>query len=60
MSNNLSSTKWNIKLRKNVKFHNGEKFNADAVKWTYERIYISSITSFIMENTESIILSNTL
>ena len=45
--NNLSSTKWNIKLRKNVKFHNGENFNADAVKWTYERIYTSSRDKFI-------------
>ncbi|MBU6351663.1 MAG: hypothetical protein KGS73_16105 [Chloroflexi bacterium] len=29
---------WKLKLREGVKFHNGEEFNADAVKWTYERI----------------------
>ena len=45
--NNLSPTKWNLKLRKNVKFHNGENFNANAVKWTYERIYTSSRDKFI-------------
>ena len=44
---NVSPTKWNIKLRKNVVFHNGEGFNADAVKWTYERITSSSRDKFI-------------
>jgi peptide/nickel transport system substrate-binding protein len=34
ISNNL----WEFKLRKDVKFHNGEPFNADAVKFTLERI----------------------
>ncbi len=34
----VSDTVWKLKLREGVTFHNGEEFNADAVKWTYERI----------------------
>ncbi len=34
----VSDKVWKLKLREGVKFHNGEEFNADAVKWTYERI----------------------
>ena len=29
---------WEVKLRKGVKFHNGEEFNADSVKFTLERL----------------------
>lgn len=29
---------WTFRLRKGVKFHNGEPFNADCVVYTYERI----------------------
>jgi ABC-type transport system substrate-binding protein len=29
---------WNLKLRKGVKFHNGEEFTAESVKATYERM----------------------
>jgi len=31
-------TKWTFKLRKDVKFHDGSKFTADAVIWNYEKI----------------------
>src|SRR5262249_31260583 len=29
---------WEVKLRKGVKFHNGEEFNADSGKFTLERL----------------------
>ena len=35
---NVSPTKWQFKLRQGVKFHNGEVFNAHAVKFTMERL----------------------
>jgi len=35
---NVDPTTWRFNLRKNVTFHNGEPFNADAVVWTFERI----------------------
>src|SRR5262245_49063736 len=31
-------TTWEFKLRKNVKFHNGEEFNAESVKFSLERL----------------------
>jgi peptide/nickel transport system substrate-binding protein len=35
---NLDDLTWEFKLRDGVKFHNGEAFTADAVKFTLERI----------------------
>jgi peptide/nickel transport system substrate-binding protein len=34
----VNPTAWEIKLRKGVKFHNGEEFNADSVKFSLERL----------------------
>ncbi len=34
----VNNTTWEFKLRKGVKFHNGEDFNAAAVKFSIERI----------------------
>src|SRR5712691_9258126 len=34
----VSDRVWELKLRKGVKFHNGEEFNAEAVKFSLERV----------------------
>ena len=34
----VAPTAWEIKLRKGVKFHNGEEFNAESVKFSLERL----------------------
>ncbi len=34
----VNSTTWEFKLRKNVKFHNGEEFDAEAVKFSLDRL----------------------
>lgn len=34
----LNDTTWQFKLRQGVKFHNGEPFNAEAVKFSIERV----------------------
>jgi peptide/nickel transport system substrate-binding protein len=34
----LDQTTWQFKLRPDVEFHNGEPFNAEAVKYTLERV----------------------
>ncbi len=35
----VSPTVWQFKLRKGVRFHNGEPFTADAVRYTINRLY---------------------
>ncbi|PLR82532.1 peptide ABC transporter substrate-binding protein [Bacillus canaveralius] len=35
---NIDNTTWNFKLREGVKFHNGEDFTAEDVKFTLERV----------------------
>src|SRR4030095_10697991 len=34
----IAPTTWEIKLRKGVKFHNGEEFTADSAKFSLERL----------------------
>src|SRR5216117_4544609 len=34
----VAPTTWEVKLRKGVKFHNGEDFNAESAKWSLERL----------------------
>ncbi len=34
----VNPTTWEFKLRRGVKFHNGEEFNAEAVKFSIERV----------------------
>ena len=34
----VAPTTWEVKLRKGVKFHNGEEFNAESVKYSLERV----------------------
>src|SRR5215510_83726 len=34
----VAPTTWEFKLRRNVKFHNGEEFNAESVKFSIERL----------------------
>src|SRR5262249_25037886 len=34
----VAPTTWEIKLRRGVRFHNGEEFGAESVKWSLERV----------------------
>jgi peptide/nickel transport system substrate-binding protein len=47
---NIDELTWRMTLREGVTFHNGEVFDADAVKWTYERITSASKDEFITFN----------
>jgi peptide/nickel transport system substrate-binding protein len=42
---NINPTTWEIKLRRGVKFHNGEDFTADSVKFTIERAITSKLNT---------------
>ena len=42
---NVNATTWEFKLRKGVKFHNGEEFTAESVKFTIERIVTSKLNT---------------
>src|SRR5260370_10131188 len=41
----VSEKVWEVKLRQGVKFHNGESFDANAVKFSLERIYRADFKS---------------
>lgn len=41
----VDATTWRFKLRANVKFHNGEPFDADAVKFSIERVLDPAVKS---------------
>jgi peptide/nickel transport system substrate-binding protein len=34
----VAPTTWEVKLRRGVRFHNGEEFSAESVKWSLERL----------------------
>lgn len=42
---NTAPTRWRFELRKGASFHNGEPFNAEAVKFSFERIYAADSKS---------------
>jgi peptide/nickel transport system substrate-binding protein len=40
----IDDTTWEVRIKNGVKFHNGEDFNADAVKFTLDRVRIAGAT----------------
>jgi len=46
---NVDPLTWEFKLRQDVKFHNGEPFNAEAVKFSIDRLLDPATKSPIME-----------
>jgi len=42
---NVNPTTWEFKLRKGVKFHNGEEFTGESVKFTIDRIVTSKLNT---------------
>ena len=42
---NLNPNTWELKLRRGVKFHNGEDFDADSVKFTIERAVLGKLNT---------------
>ena len=41
----VNPTTWEFKLRTGVRFHNGEEFDADAVKWSLDRLRNPSLNN---------------
>jgi peptide/nickel transport system substrate-binding protein len=46
----VSPTEWVLTLRRDVKFHNGEPFNAEVVRWNVERITRPGFQDFAFMN----------
>ena len=47
---NINSTTWELNLKEGVKFHNGERFDAEAVKFSVERSLDPKMKSPIIKN----------
>jgi peptide/nickel transport system substrate-binding protein len=49
---NIDPKTWELTLKKGVKFHNGEPFNAESVKFTFERILDPKLRSPIIKQAD--------